>query len=299
MANDRKKILVTGSSGLIGRPLYERLVAEGHEVVGVDNNSRFPERVPPYATNELGLVEYLSLAKNDFDVIYHMAAINGTSNFYSRPNEVAQNNIACDMALIQFALQNCATKLVYASSSELVAGTGTIPSPEESTVTIEDIHNPRWSYRLPKIVAENYLVNSSIDYVIVRYFNVYSELSGAGHFVRDVADKVKDRRFEVDSPYETRSFCYVDDAIDATIRLADTQSKQIFNVGSDEELRVIDAANVIATALGESSVNWVTHSSKPGSSKRRCPDLTKTKTVLKNFSPRTFGEVIEEIKDKL
>jgi nucleoside-diphosphate-sugar epimerase len=297
MADNSKKILITGAAGLIGREVRAQLEAKGYAVTSIDNNSRFPNYLP----NDLirsNLTEYLNSKVNTFDYVYHMAAINGTTSFYKKPSQVMSNNISADFAVFRFVESNPNTKLVYASSSEVVAGTDIFPTPEITDIAITNIHNPRWSYRLPKVVAENYLANSDINYKIIRFFNVYSEHSGAGHFLKDIVEKLKNKNYELQSPDETRSFCYVRDAVEAMIAIAEQPANKIVNIGSDEEITILEAANIIAAAL-DLTVKWNTTPSLEGSSKRRRPDISRLLSLYPAFNPETFKSVIDRIKDKL
>lgn len=300
MANHNKKILITGCCGLLGREVARQLVEKGYDVTGVDNNSRFPDYQPTgFVFIQSDLSDFLVANDNDYDYIYHMAAINGTTNFYERPNVVLVNNTLSDLQLFEWAKHNPITKIIYASSSEVVAGTNSFPTAEETSVRIEDIHNPRWSYRIPKILAENYLMNSKLNFVIIRYFNVISETSGPGHMIGDLIEKIKVGNFELQSPEETRSFCYVSDAIDATIVIAESVTAKIINIGSDEEIRIIDAANLLAQALGYNNINWNLLPSKLGSVLRRKPNINKLKQYYPAFHARPFIQLINLIKSKL
>lgn len=298
MASNRKKILITGASGLIGRELCSQLSLH-NDVTAVDNNQRFKDYIPKNCIYvKSNLTEYLEQTTNSFDLIYHMAATNGTKYFYSQPNDVLRNNVTLDLSIFKFAEFNPGCKLIYASSSEVVAGTTIFPTPESSDINIKNIHNPRWSYMLPKVLAENYLFNSNINFLVVRFFNVFSEHSGSGHFVKDIIDKIHAKNFELIGADETRSFCYVSDAVDALIKISNT-SKQVVNVGSEEELTILEAANIIANLLGESNIQWVIKPGLPGSAKNRKPDLTELKRLLPAFSPKSFKDVMNLMLPKL
>jgi nucleoside-diphosphate-sugar epimerase len=291
MARNRKKILITGACGLIGRELCEQL-SQHNDVTAVDNNQRFKDYTP---TNCIyvrsNLIEYLEQTTNTFDIIYHMAATNGTKYFYSQPNDVLRNNVTLDLGMFKFVESNPNCKLVYASSSEVMSGTNIFPTPELTDITVSNIHNARWSYMLPKVLAENYLFNSDINFLVIRFFNVFSEHSGSGHFVKDIVEKIRNKNFELVGADETRSFCYVSDAVDAVIKISDS-SRQVVNVGSDEELTILEAANVIADLLGEHNVTWTVKPGLPGSAKNRRPDITELKRLLPTFSPISFKESI-------
>jgi nucleoside-diphosphate-sugar epimerase len=297
MANNNKKILVTGAAGLIGREVFAQLKAKGYAVTAIDNHSRFINYKPNDVIRS-NLDEWLRSKVNTFDYVYHLAAINGTASFYADPNHVMYNNLMADFAVFKFVESNPNTKLVYASSSEVVAGTDNFPTPEETDITIKNIHNSRWSYRLPKVVSENYLTNSDINYNIIRFFNVYSEHSGSGHFLKDIVDKIKNRNYTLQSPNETRSFCYVRDAAEALIVVAETAHREIINIGSNEEITIREAADIIAAAL-DTSPTWSIKEGLEGSSKRRCPDVSKLLKYYPEFNPVAFKDIISEIKGKL
>ena len=289
-----RKVLVTGASGVIGRELCQQLCQQGYYVVGIDNNFRF-DFVPncnEYDVSEI--TDYLDTRKNIFDYIFHMGNINGTNYFYDIPTQLIENNIKADFAVFNYAKQNPNCKLIYASSSEVVAGTSNYPTPEETDITIKDIHNPRWCYRLGKLVGENYLTNSDLNYLIIRFFNVYSEHSGTGHFVRDIINKLDNNDYTLVGADETRSFCYVSDAVDAVINIKDV-SNTVINVGSDQEITILDAANIIAEARGTTNVKWYFKDGLDGSVKRRNPDIITLKKYYPGFKSTCFKDVIMEL----
>lgn len=290
------KVLVTGASGLIGSAIATELYRLGHTVVAVDNFSR--GTVQPDCTSfvqqDIQSIEF----DNDFDVIYHMGAVNGTSNFYSKPTETLVNNITCDLAMFKCATQQLhLQKFVYASTSELVHNHA-IPTPETANIGFENSHDPRWSYSLPKVTVENLLVNSDLPYLIVRYFNVYGANSKSGHFVHDQIAKISSDVFEIIGADETRSYCYIDDAVKATLKLAELAKHDVVNIGNDTEITAEHAANIIARRLGKSPT-WKLLPSRSASAKRRCPDLTKLKSYIPDYSPIDFQTGLEHLLDAL
>lgn len=288
-----RKVLITGAGGLIGRELCQQLSQQGYFVVGVDNNFRFPNFQPTNCSFiHSDLTEYLSIASNDFDYIFHMAAINGTSYFYDIPNQLIENNVKGDLSVFEFIKKNSRSKLIYASSSEVVAGTDVFPTAELSDVYIKNIHNPRWSYRISKILSENYLVNSHLNYLIIRFFNVYGKHSASGHFVKDILDNISAENYKLIGADETRSFCRVEDAVDAVINIFKNVNSEIINIGSDEEIIILDAAKIISDCV-DKKIHWEFLPSVAGSATRRKPCLKKLRLLYPNFSPMSFEKAIK------
>jgi nucleoside-diphosphate-sugar epimerase len=293
------KILVTGASGLLGTEFCRQLKEAGHTVYAVDNHSR-STTIPPcdeWFRIDLNSVDDLNQLPTDFDYIYHYGAINGTTNFYKFPNRVLSNNFRCDLNIFDFAAKCTNLKrLVYASSSEVVADDPVSPVPEHTDVFIKDIHNARWSYRLAKITSENYLAtNSELPWIMLRYFNVYGENSKQGHFLGDQINKIKNGVFSVIGAQETRSFCYVSDAVAASIFVAENVNQQLVNIGNDREISIGDAVKVIAAELGYPDAVFEQLPSMPGSVANRRPDITKLRELMPHYSPMPFEQGIKKI----
>lgn len=290
------KILVTGAKGLLGAELCVQLSAQEHHVIALDNG--FRGQAIPKATEFLDfdlVTGDFSLLPTDLDMIYHFGAINGTRYFYEIPNQLLKNNVFADFNLFNWAqslgnLQN----IVYASSSEVVSGYIGDNIDETADISIQDIHNARWSYRLSKLCSENYLSNSNLPFTIVRYFNVYGNNSFSGHFVYDIVQKIKNHRFEIIGPDETRCYCHVEDAVAATIQVSHCVGKLI-NIGSDREIDSLSAANIIANLMGYHDIKWQLLPGRPGSAARRRPDISLLRSLYPEFSPRDFSQGIKDV----
>lgn len=289
------KILITGAAGLLGTELCDQLSI--HDVWAIDNLSRgaeFPKNVNPIQL-DISKAEHLNELPTDFDYIYHYGAVNGTTNFYSRPNFVLANNFTCDLNIFEFA-RSCKNlkALAYASSSEIVSDEPASLT-ELTDIKINNIHNPRWSYRLGKICAENYLVNSDLPWAIFRYFNVYGKNSKPGHFLADQINKIKSGVFEIMGADETRSFCHVRDAMAATIYCTENVSNQVINIGNDRELTIQYAASVIADAMGHKDPSWNIKPGLQGSTANRKPNIAKLRSIMPQYNPTKFEDAVREI----
>lgn len=292
------KVLVTGASGLLGTEFCRQLKSAGHEVWALDNHSRsnsIPE-CNQFVSADLQVALVYEALPKDFDYIYHYGAINGTTNFYERPNEVLKTNFVSDLNIFEFAGQ-CPNlkRIVYASSSEIVSDDPVSPVPENLDIKINNIHNARWSYRLAKITSENYLANSNLPYVMLRYFNVYGENSKKGHFLGDQIDKIRNGVFTVIGSQETRSFCHVSDAIRASIYVAEHVDRELVNIGNDREITIGDAVKIIATELGHPDAVFEQLPSKAGSVANRRPDITKLRGIMPDYEPMSFEQGIRSI----
>lgn len=299
------KILVTGASGLLGTEICRQLHQEGgHEIWAVDNHSRSTTVPPCDKFLELDLTNGSSFEQlpADFEYIYHYAAINGTKNFYERPNQVLWTNMVIDFNMFEFASM-CGKNLkrfVYASSSEVVSGNPHSPVPETLDIAISGIHNARWSYRLPKVCSENFLHNcNQFNWIIFRYFNVYGDNSKPGHFLADQMAKIKSGVFEITGAEETRSFCHVEDAVRATILASRAVDNTVINIGNDREITIKEAAQIIARAMGHPNPVWITTAGKAGSTPNRRPDISKLRTLYRDYRPRTFEQGVQEIIDNM
>jgi nucleoside-diphosphate-sugar epimerase len=131
--------------------------------------------------------------------------------------------------------------------------------------------------------------------VVCRYFNIYGEDSKAGHFIADQMAKIDQGIFEITGSNETRSFCYVEDGIAATIYCAENTVGQVINIGNDAELTIPEAADVIAKAMGHANADWNLKAGLPGSTQSRRPNISKLRSIMPNYSPRSFAEGMSKI----
>jgi len=161
------KILLTGHKGFLGKHLHAEIRKESiHHIITVDRddgqdlcNEKFVFDLP------------------EVDIIFHLAAYNGTKFFYSNPTEVSLNNTLPTINLIK-RYSNTKSKFIFASTCEIFnSSTYTlnykVPTDENVPIMFDNILNPRWSYSLPKALGENLIANSFKNWLILRYFNIY------------------------------------------------------------------------------------------------------------------------------
>lgn len=282
--------LVIGSGGFLGQHLMHRLP----EAIGLDDGSRATDS--NYEIVDVNNYFQVFKAFEVFrpKVVYHLAAINGTHNFYSRPYEVAVTGGVGTHNVIRAARFFDVKKFIYFSSSE-AHQSELVPTPEEVPLVVPDITNPRYSYGGGKIFGELLTVHSGLDYTIIRPYNVYGPGAIRGHIIPDLLWKLKhlDEVQLVGDGTAHRSFCYVDDFIDGVI-LAQELDDSIINVGNDEMISIGEAVEEMQLALGVN--RKITYTENPkGEVAVRCPDISKLRAV--GFRPRSFKEGIRKYVD--
>lgn len=300
----KTRVLVTGSAGFIGYHLSKRLCElEIFDVYGIDNfirnnpDSLYSELIKnnQFTHLNLDLLEASSFENlPKFDFVFHLAALNGTNNFYERPLDVIKAGIIPTLNLLDFLAINPPKKLIYAGTSESYAGAVEIfdykvPTPEDVPLVIGDVKNPRWSYAASKSLGEVSVAASAsrnnFNYNILRFHNVYGPRMGNSHVIPQIAARALARDFRIYGGKNRRSFIYIDDAIEAllTITLNEVLLDEIVNVGTEEIVSIGDLTKIIynyAGLVGES----IDLGAPDGSVMSRCPDTSKLKSI--GFRPK-------------
>jgi UDP-glucose 4-epimerase/UDP-glucuronate decarboxylase len=302
-----KKVLVTGGAGFIGYHLSKHLAKEGNEITIVDN--LFRGKMDTELKAIIGmenvkyikadLTEYKSFEKldDDYDYVYHLAAINGTKYFYEIPDKVLRTNILSTINILDWFVKSKSKKILFTSSSETYAGAMRkfeldIPTPEDIPLCIEDVKNPRWSYAGSKIIGEllfiNYAKKHDFDMTIVRYHNIYGPRMGYEHVIPEFLLRIYNKT----NPFPvygntSRAFCYIDDAIEATELVMENKNcnGKIINIGNDlEEINMVDLAKTMFEVLNFNAKIDIKSTPK-GSVDRRCPNINKLKK-LTDYKPK-------------
>jgi nucleoside-diphosphate-sugar epimerase len=294
-----KKILITGSVGFIGKHLEKKLKDRGHDVVGVDL----------IHGQDLKSKEFVNSLDNNFDIIFHFAAYNGTKWFYEKPVQVIRDNvIATENILSKYSGK--VEKIIFAGSCESYAGSVdyfnyNVPTDEKVPLAIIDPKNLRWSYGGSKLLNELMIWAYSKEYnqnmLVIRYHNVYGP-GQKDHFIPEFIDRAQNNQFQLYGYKNTRSFIYIDDAVNITEQISfNTNSDNLtVNIGTNHEIQIIDAAKTILEVMRKDNNLINLNESPRGSVTRRCPDISVQNSFIGNeYKFINFKEGITKTINKL
>jgi UDP-glucose 4-epimerase len=245
------RTVVTGGAGFIGSHMVDRLLAEGHEVVVIDNCSTGRlENLAHVQANPRLKVHVADIARDDIaaffmgaDWVIHLAAIADIVPSIQMPVPYHRSNVDGTMAVLEAARAAKVKRLVYAASSSCYGIPDIYPTPENAEL------RPMYPYALTKMVGEFYAMHWAKTYKLpalaLRLFNVYgprSRTSGTYGAVFGVflAQKLAGKPFTVvGDGKQTRDFTFVTDVVDAFYAAANSAASGLaMNVGSDHSYSI-------------------------------------------------------------
>ena len=278
------KFLITGSSGFIGKN-YTSFLSEKYgqdNIFTADKNSG------------CNLVDQNEVEKlPEVDYVIHLAAHNGTKHFYNSPLSVIENSSVPTINLLK-RYSGRVKRFIYASTCEIYAdatefGLADIPTKENAPVMFKNPANLRWSYAASKYLGELAVLaakkESNQEFTILRYHNVYGETQ-IDHFIPEFAERALQGDSTLYGWQNTRSFCYIDDAIRASEELmfCNDASNKVIHLGNEEEISIKAVAIKIQEILNINTELKLGEAPE-GSVSRRCPDITLMKKLI-NYEPK-------------
>jgi UDP-glucose 4-epimerase len=246
------KILITGGAGFIGSNLTKRLVKEGHEVTVLDNLLR-GNKIDSGTFTKINFVngdvrdyELVKRVSQGVDLIFHLAAVLGVDVVADIPVETMDVETIGTRNIVNAAQTNNVKKILYASTSGIYGH-----SAIESALTEEVLVDPRTSYAMAKRYNEIYLASNheekGLNAICLRFFNVY----GGNQDNRMVVPRFFEQAIDgkditvFGSGNQTRDFTYIDDTVEACIRLMDIKGYHIVNIANEEEWDITQVAKEI------------------------------------------------------
>jgi len=318
--NNIKVSLITGGAGFIGSHLAERLLAEGWEVVALDNlstgqlqNVKHLLDHPRFelVVGDVSDVACLAPLVERADVVYHLAAAVGVRLIVDKPLTSMMTNIrGTEVILEQASKWN--KRILLASTSEVYGKNPKTPFTENDDLVYGNTSKTRWSYACSKAIDEFLAIahyrESGLPVSIVRFFNTVGARQSDQYgmvlptFVRQAL------RGEPITVHGTgsqqRTFTHIADTVDAAYRLSmhDGAAGEVYNIGGSIEVSIMDLAIAVRNQVNSSSrIKRVSYSEAFSSDKgfedmqRRVPNCAKLDQLI-GYTPRySLSDMINSV----
>lgn len=298
-----RNILVTGGAGFIGSCLAEKLAEDpANFLVIVDNlhtgaHSKLPKskhKNLKFIKADVNFFKDISSIFHAyrFDYVFHYAALVGVKRTLSHPAAVLRDLDGIKNVL-NLSKNSGVQRVFFSSSSEVYGEPVEFPQNEHTTPL-----NSRLPYAIVKNVGEAFLraykQEYDLDFTIFRFFNTYGNKQSSdfvmSRFIK-MALKNEDITIYGDG-LQTRTFCFIDDNIDATVNafMENKFVNDVVNIGSDDEITILDLAKRIIKLSGSKSKLVHLPALKEGDMTRRLPDASKMKALLnRDMTPLDDG----------
>lgn len=299
----KRKILITGGAGFIGSSLAERLAADPDNFVVIVDNlltgslSKIPKSVHQNVkfikSNANDIMDIASIFHAyRFDYVFHYAAVVGVKRTLANPVMVL-HDITGINNILNLSKNTGVKRVFYTSSSEVYGEPVEYPQNEYTTPL-----NSRLPYAIVKNVGEAYLRSFKreydLDFTIFRLFNTYGPKQSTDFVIsKFLAAALKDKDITIyGDGNQTRTFCYIEDHLDATINAFynNLVVNDVANIGTDAEITILELAKAIIKVTDSKSKIIHMPALKEGDMSRRRPDVTKMRELLnREFTPLETG----------
>ncbi len=284
------RIVVTGGAGFLGSHLCERLIAEGHDVICLDNFfTGRRENVFHLLDNhrfELLRHDVIEPILLEVDQIYNLACPASPIHYQYNPVKTVKPSVMGTINMLGLA-KRVRARILQASTSEVYGDPEVHPQPESywghvNPIGIRSCYDE--SKRLAETLMMDYHRQNGVDIRIARIFNTYGPrmLENDGRVVSNfIVQALRGREVTIyGNGEQTRSFCYVDDLIEGLIRLMNTDGvHEPVNLGNPGEFTIRELADEVAKACGRKI--RITHQPLPEDDpQQRKPDITRARALL-------------------
>ncbi|HAG80150.1 MAG TPA: NAD-dependent dehydratase, partial [Cyanobacteria bacterium UBA12227] len=249
------RILVTGGAGFIGSHLIDRLMADGHDVLCLDNFYTGHKRNilkwinhPYFEVIRHDITEPIRL---EVDQVYHLACPASPVHYQYNPVKTIKTNVMGTLYMLGLA-KRVKARFLLASTSEVYGDPEVHPQTEDYRGNVNPI-GPRSCYDEGKRVAEtlafDYYLQNGVEIRVARIFNTYGPrmLENDGRVVSNfIVQALKGEPLTVyGDGSQTRSFCYVSDLVDGLIRLMNNDHTGPINLGNPDEYTILQLAQAV------------------------------------------------------
>ncbi len=291
-------VLITGGAGFIGSWTCETLLNLGARVICLDNfASGLKDNISHLESDEDFTFIKHDISKpiridKKLDIVMHMASRASPFEFDKFPIQILKANTLGIWVALGIAKKHGA-KFLYTSTSEVYGDPDQrfVPTPETYNGNVNPV-GPRSCYDEAKRAGEAFVMayrsQHGMDTRMVRIFNTYGPKMRADDIYGRVVPRFIEQALNNDpitvfgDGTQTRSFTYITDQVEGILRLASTDkaSGEVVNIGNDKERTILDLALMVKELTGSSS-DITFHPLPVDDPKRRCPDISKAKRLLK------------------
>lgn len=290
--NNKKRVLVAGGAGFIGSFICERLINLDYEVIAIDNfitgsmnNLAKLQNEKSFYLIEQDIISYINIS-GKIDYIINLASIASPLIYQKYPIHTAKSGSIGANNLLELAVKKNA-KILMASTSEVYGDPKCSPQSEDyngnvSTTGLRSCYDE--AKRFMEAITMAYHRQKRVNVSIARIFNTYGPRMAINDgravpaFISQVINKEPITIFG--SGNQTRSFCYIQDTLNALINLLHTDYKYPINIGNSEEITINELASKIINVFGLKNYPIEYRSMPEDDPKQRRPDTRKANTIL-------------------
>lgn len=306
LVGGKTKVLVTGAGGFIGSHLTEHLVDVSASVrafvrYNSRNNRGLLELLPREKLDGIEIImgdlrdsEAVRSAVKGTDIVFHLGSLISIPYSYIHPRETIETNILGALNVLNSARESGVGKVIHTSTSEVYGTAQYVPIDEKHPLQGQS------PYSASKIgadkIAESYYRSFEVPLAIIRPFNTFGPRQSARAVIPTIISQALTKeRIYLGSLHPTRDYTYVDDVVEAFIKMAQSPNSigEVINIGSNFEISIGDIANKAITIIGENKeVIADPKRKRPEKSEveRLCCDNTKAKELLAWEPKISFNE---------
>lgn len=312
-----RKVLVLGGSGFIGSEIVRILSQRnGYEITVGDNmvHGDYKNELKDfYIENNITFIQQdftkpssYSYLDSQYDDVYMLASMIGVNNTLENPHEIIRVNTALIYNTLEWLKVIDVRNVLFTSTSECYSGTidtfgYKIPTDESVPLCITEIGHPRYTYSVTKMLGESGFLNYGkvfgFNVKIIRYNNIFGPNMGFGHILPHLVERfmINENPFTIYGWNQTRAFCDVYDGANGTIlAMENEQAKnETFHIGSNNEITIEEFVREVGKYFNYEG-EYILGETYPGSVDRRCPDLTKAKSMLGYEITKDWRLTLEE-----
>ena len=314
------KALITGGAGFIGSHLSEHLIKHGNKVFILDDLSTGTIENILHLKNHPNFHYTIDTVMNipvttklieQSDVIFHLAAAVGVKLIVKSPVRTIETNVKGTETILKLA-EKKRKKVILTSTSEVYGKSGKVPFTEDSDLVLGPTHKGRWSYACSKAIDEflalAYWREKGLPVIVTRLFNTAGPRQ-SGRYGMVLPTFV--RQALLDHPItvfgegtQSRCFTHVSDVANALYQLSQTEASigRVFNIGSDEEISILELAKKIKHLVGsQSRIDLISYEEAYEEGfedmPRRVPDISLIKQIIDYHPRNNLNQIIQSVID--